>query len=132
MDIPPTPSQVLLSTRVAASDKSSTNRGGISGHSVLSLRRQKARNDLAHLLLVAPLTHSRIIFKSLVSRYTTISRFRAAMRAKFGGILLQDGTTPTPDDVNDFLPLVRYSNIYIRYRGSSVSRTIWKEMGSYH
>ena len=54
------------------------------------------------------------------------------MCAEFECLWLQDGTTPTPDNMNDLLSVIRYSDIYIRFKGSSVTSLMWQEMDSDH
>ena len=112
--IPLTAYQVPLSQSVVAYNRINTTHGGSSGHSACALIRQQARNYLMHLFLLASITGSPTLVEAVVARYTTISRFCAATCADLKGVLLQDGTTLTLDDVDNLLSLVRYAGLYIR------------------
>ena len=85
-----------------------------------------------HLLLVASLIDSPPLFESAINCYTTISRLRAATRAEIKALLLQDDTTPTPDDMENLLSLASYYNIYIHARVNLVSKMMWQEMKADH
>ena len=78
------------------------------------------------------LTNSPIIVKAVLTRYTEITILRTATHTDFEGLRIQDSTTPTPDDVNELLSLIRYSDLYIRSRGSFVTNIMWQEMDPYH
>ena len=80
------PAQVPMSPIILASDGSASPRGVSSGHSDRYLRRQKAQDDLTHLLPVASLTYSPMLVEAVVSCYTMIPILRASMHEEFEGI----------------------------------------------
>ena len=105
------PAQVPLSPIMLSSNGRASPRGVSSGRSDRYLRRQKAQDDLTHLLPAASLTDSPMLFKAVISCYTMIPILRASMHEEFEGIPLYNGTMPTPENVNNLLYLVRYSDL---------------------
>ena len=85
--------------------------GGRSGHSNRSLRRQKHRDNLTHLLSFLFLINSHPLFKVIVGRLTTIYWMRAAKRVELETLQLMDGSAMLPDYINNLFSLGLYANL---------------------
>ena len=107
VEIPLTPAQVLLTPIVGPSYGKDTTRVGSSGNSARDLCCHQAHKELTHLLLLSSLTKIPLFIESVVARYTTISRLRAATRADIKYLWIRDGTTPNIDNVDNLLSLAR-------------------------
>ena len=95
---PLNPAQIPLPSSVTTFGGSAAALSGRNGLSVRALRRQKASNNIVHLLSSAPITDSPLLVKAIVGHLSLIIRIYAAKCANLEALLFPDGLAPSPDD----------------------------------
>ena len=68
----------------------------------------------------------------VVGRLTTISRMWEANHSKLENLHLPDSLSPSPNNTNDLLSLVQYSNLYARAWGNNTTNKMWSEIKMEH